>query len=87
MAASIPETAWGLSAVNPDMAKLLAVVALRMAILGFVRLSFNYDMTKAGTGTGTGCITAYSLSRSVWSRYRSLYLLMNRFSLNRRDTC
>jgi hypothetical protein len=42
--ASTPETAWGLSAVYTRMSKLLAVVALRKVILGFV--SLHYDTTK-----------------------------------------
>jgi hypothetical protein len=37
VAASTPETVSGLYAFNPEMAKLLAVVALCNTILGFIR--------------------------------------------------
>jgi hypothetical protein len=47
VAASTAHATWRLVAVSPDVAKLLTVVTLSEAILGFVPLYLNGDMTEA----------------------------------------
>jgi hypothetical protein len=47
VAASTPHATWRLVAVSPDVAELLAVIALSKAICVSVGLHFNRDMTEA----------------------------------------
>jgi hypothetical protein len=44
VAATTPQTTWSLFAVCPDMAELLAIVALREVTLGSVRLHLDHNV-------------------------------------------
>jgi hypothetical protein len=48
VAATTPQTARGLLAVCPDVAELLAVVALSKPVLSFVRLYLDCNVAEAG---------------------------------------
>jgi hypothetical protein len=48
VAATTPQTTGGLLAVCPDVGEMLAVVALRKSILGFVRLYPDSNVAEVG---------------------------------------
>jgi hypothetical protein len=47
-AAPTPQAAGRLFAVGPDLAKILAVVALRKVVLGLIRLYLDANVTEIG---------------------------------------
>jgi hypothetical protein len=48
MATPAPETSWWLVTVDPDVAEMLAVVALSKVSVEFVGSHFNADIKKVG---------------------------------------